>query len=100
MTPLYKSIAADVELALGEVVSEECRRTSRASKHRRPARRISGFRCGGIQAWEASAEPRRLYHPRLVTSRRAPRVVRQAPQHNAAATGYAPGAQSITHCQC
>ena len=26
MTPLYKSIASDVELALGEVVSAECRR--------------------------------------------------------------------------
>ena len=26
MTPLYKSIGPDVELALGAVVSEECRR--------------------------------------------------------------------------
>jgi hypothetical protein len=75
MTPLYKSIAPDVELALGEVVSAECRRR-RVHPHivaRRgefPDSTVEAFKRGKRQpnlaafitlAWSLHEEPRELF---------------------------------------
>jgi hypothetical protein len=85
MTPLYKSIAADVELALGKVVSEECRR--RCVHPRIVARRgefpdsaVEAFKRGKRQpnlaafitlAWSLHEEPRELFD-KLLSAMRLP----------------------------
>jgi hypothetical protein len=84
-TPFYKSIGLDVELALGTVVSEECRRL-RLSPYTVAKRgdftysTIKAFKCGKRQpnlaafialAWSLHEEPRELFD-KLLTAMRLP----------------------------
>lgn len=85
MTPLYKSIGPDVELALGAVVSEECRRldlspwtvaargefgysTVKAFKRGKRQPNLAGFI---TLAWSLHEEPRELFD-KLLTEMRLP----------------------------
>ena len=85
MTPLYKSIAADVELALGKVVSEECRRRRVhpcivARRGEFPDSAVEAFKRGKRQpnlaafitlAWSLHEEPRELFD-KLLSAMRLP----------------------------
>jgi hypothetical protein len=85
VTPVYKSISSDVELALGAVVSEECRRLDLSPWT--VARRgdfaystVKAFKRGKRQpnlaafialAWSLHEEPRELFD-KLLTAMRLP----------------------------
>ena len=85
MTPLYKSIAADVEFALGKVVSEECRRRCVhphivARRGEFPDSAVEAFKRGKRQpnlaafitlAWSLHEEPRELFD-KLLSAMRLP----------------------------
>jgi len=85
MTLLYKSIAPDVELALGKVVSAECRRLrvhprTVARRGEFPDSAVQAFRRGKRQpnraaftalAWSLHEEPRDLFD-KLLTAMRLP----------------------------
>ena len=85
MTPLYKSIGPDVELALGGVVSGECRRLDLSSwtiaaRGEFPHSAVKAFKRGKRQpnlagfitlAWALHEEPRELFD-KLLTEMRLP----------------------------
>lgn len=86
MTPFYKSIAPDVELALGAVLSEECRRldvspVTVAMRGDFGFSTIKAFKLGKRQpnlagfialAWSLHEEPRELFDKLLIAMKLPP----------------------------